>query len=179
MLGRIELTDEEQALLNQITLDSAALRGHEHWQANGDAVCALMQSLVARNAVPEARRKYFTDPDYNPGGRGRSHQQEFEKNGCTGDEILRHASFLKFLKYFLQGPDLPKEVKERFREAVIGCGNLTSGDVVPLGKLARQLVRDNQLNSSQASEEFYKLALDCGIWFSYAEHIRSSVKQMR
>ena len=52
-------------------------------------------------------------------------------------------------------------------------------DVLPLGKTARNIARAQRLNARDASEEFYKLALECGIWHSYAEQVRDAVKKMR
>ena len=63
-------------------------------QRNGEAVCALMKSLIARKVIPELRVKWFTDPAYFPGGRGKSRQQVFERNGCRGEDIFRHPHFL-------------------------------------------------------------------------------------
>jgi hypothetical protein len=173
------LTADERELLNTINFDALALDGYEDARRNGDAVCALMKSLIARKAIADVRRKYFTDPHSYPGGRGHSRQQDFERNGCSGDEILRHPHFLEFLRYFLYGADLPAPVIEEYREAVRRWGNVTSGDVVPLGKLARQLARAGRMKAHEASEEFHKLALDCGLWHSYASHIRDAVRQMR
>jgi hypothetical protein len=74
------LTQAERELLATISFD--LLDGYEAVQRNGEAVCALMKSLIARKVIPELRVKWFTDPAYFPGGRGRSRQQVFERNGC-------------------------------------------------------------------------------------------------
>ena len=66
-----------------------------------------------------------------------------------------------------------------FRAAVEDCGDVTSSDVVPLGKTARQIARSRGLQAREASEEFHKLALDCGIDAGYAVFIRDAVRKMR
>jgi hypothetical protein len=100
-------------------------------------------------------------------------------DGRHGDEILEHPHFLSFLWYFIYGAKLPERVVVGFRQAVDKCGQITSSDVVPLGKTARQLAKAARLPAFDASEEFYKLALDCGIWHSYAAHIHDDVRRMR
>jgi len=46
------------------------------------------------------------DPAYFVCGHGLSHLQVFEKNGTRGDDVFRHPHFVKYLRYFLYGPDL-------------------------------------------------------------------------
>lgn len=173
------LTEPEQKLLATINFDALKLDGYEDAKRNGNAVCDLMKSLIARKAIPELRVKWFTDPKLYPGGRGKSRQQVFERNGCRGEEIFRHPHFLEYLWYFLYGANLPASAIEEFRTALKERGQISSSDVVPLGKTARQIARSHGLQAHDASEEFYKLALDCGIWHSYAEHIRDAVRKMR
>lgn len=177
----LELTAEEQALLGRINFHSASPEEHEpgYWNAVGDASLGLMKSLIERNAIPEVRTRYFTDPDFNIGGRGCSRAGIFEKNGTHGEAIFRHAHFLKYLHYFLYGPDLPPQVTESFQRKIAEIGFVTSSDIVPLGAFARQLKRANRLNASDPAEEFFKLALDCGLELHEARLIRDSVKAAR
>jgi hypothetical protein len=133
----------------------------EHWNAVGEAALGLMKSLIARKAIPDVRSKYFTDQDFNVGGRGRSRAEIFEKNGTDGEAIFRHPHFLKYLRYFLYGPDLPPPVIEAFRQKIADMGLVTSSDIVPLGAFSRQLTRAHRLRGVDSAEEFFKLALDC------------------
>jgi hypothetical protein len=103
----------------------------------------------------------------------------FKKNGAHGEEIFRRPHFLKHLHYFLYGPDLPPQVIEAFRQKVADIGFVTSSDIVPLGAFARQLTRANKLDASDPAEEFFKLALDCGLALHEARSIRDSVKTAR
>lgn len=178
-LGAIELNAEEQTLLDTLEFDFDALDGHEGFEANADRALALTKLLVARQAIPDHRRRYFIDPDYHIGGRGRSRLQIFERNGCRGDDILRHAHFLPYLHYFIYGPALPEAVLRAFENAVRDCGMVTSSDVVPLGTFARKLARDHGLPKHQASEEFFKLAIELGVGMIAASSIHRAVMQLR
>jgi len=93
------------------------------------------------------------------------------------DSVLRHPHFLLYLKYFLFGPDLPHETMDRFRQAVADCGNITSGDIGPLCELARSLARQQRAGRDLA-DEFFKLALECGLDPSDAREVRDSVKRI-
>lgn len=126
----------------------------------------LFNSLVNRNAIPEHRRNWFHEPSFFIGGRGKSRKQLFEKNGTVGKEILRHPHFYRYLHYFIFGPNLPEGLMagyERFVHQLMKP--LTSGDVEPLRKEIRRLMRSYDLDRS-SSEEIYKLALelDLGRW---------------
>lgn len=175
----IALTDEEKAVLATINFDALTLRGPDDVQRNGHAVRDLMKLLAAKGAIPEQRKRYFTDSRYYAGGRGRSRQQVFESNGRYGDAILSNPHFLEYAWYFLYGAKLPENAINEFRTAVKRCGDVTSSDVIPLGKTARQIARSHGLEVREASEEFYKLALDCGIDVSYAVFVRDAVRKMR
>jgi hypothetical protein len=180
-MNAIELTDEEEALLATIDFGPSSFSSHPpgYWNAVADSALSLTKLLLQRDAIPEIRIKYFNDPRFNVGGKGKSHRQIFEKNGTRGDAIFRHAHFLKYLQYFVYGPDLPHGVSAAFEKRIAECGFVTSSDLVPLGKYTRQLVRANHLNSSDAAEEFFKLALESGLELHEARLIRDSVEDAR
>ena len=172
---------EEKALVAKIDFNPSSREPHDpgYWNAVGEAALGLMRSLIERKAIPEVRTKYFTDPDFNFGGRGRSRAGIFENNGTRGEAIFRHPHFLKYLHYFLYGPDLPQQVIEAFRQKIADIGFVTSSDIIPLGSFARQLTRTNRLDAGDPAEEFFKLALDCGVKLYEARSIRDSVKAAR
>jgi hypothetical protein len=176
----IVLTDEEANLLSKIEFDANRLVGNvEKYRQNAKLVAALSTSLLKRNAIPQDRLRYFTDPDCNPGGRGKSHKDTFERNGTCGMDILRHPHFLNYLRYFLIGASLPDGAMEEFRRDVDAHGPITSGDLMPLADCAKRLTRAYQLEPHDAAEEFLKLALDCGLSPFFAEIIREKVKRIR
>lgn len=159
--------------------DPLALRDHQAFRANAELAHQLTTLLLERKAIPKQRLRYFTDPDYNPGGRGSSRQDVFERNGPSGDALLRHPHFLRFLRYFIHGADLPSPIVTVFAKAVEDCGPITSGDIAPLSATARQLARAHGLDPKRAAEEFYKFCLDLDLGSGDAASIRSSVQQVR
>jgi hypothetical protein len=176
----IELTAEEKALVGKIDFNpSSETHDADYWKEVGEASHALMKSLMGRKAIPEIRMKVFTDADFNIGGRGRSHLQIFEKNGTRGDAIFRHPHFLRYLHYFLFGPDLRADVIAAFQRRVSDCGFVTSSDIVPLGDGARRLTRQYALDPGYASEEFFRLALESGLEINEARLVRDAVRKAR
>lgn len=174
---QIELTDEEQALVDQIELDQTKVRDHEQWKTNSDLAFSLITSLLKRKAVPEHRLRYFTDPVYNRGDHGKSRKDRFLANSKTIDTMFRHNNFLAYIRYFIYGPNLPESLIASFGKAVEACGNVTSGDIDPLRTRARALARQYGLNRADA-DEFYKLALETMEYF-YADSIRDAVKHVK
>jgi hypothetical protein len=172
------LTPEEEALVSRIDFDASTLRTSEEMERNGANAAALMKSLSARNAIPEMRLRYFTDPGYFVGGRGKSRKELLERNGSREKEISRHPEFLSYLHYFMHGPSLPQNIVDAFRNEVENCDDLGSGEIVRLRKFAREQVRAHALEPARSAEEFYKLALDSGLPVSFAHMIHNSVKQV-
>ena len=170
----IELSEQEQILLDQIQFDPRAFENADEAQENGRRATELTRLLLERDAIPEQRWRFFADPRFNPGGRGASIKDTFERNGCRGDAIFAHAHFLPYLRYFIRGADLPDRVRNEFKAAVDDCGFVTSSDVVPLGHKARKLARSLGLRPHDAREEFFKLALDCDVDIGSATSIRES-----
>jgi hypothetical protein len=172
----IELTDRERELLAQIKFDWVH---HDELRASIVPMVALSESLIKRRAVPDVRLLYFSDPDRNPGGRGRSRQEIFEKNGTSGSEVLAHPNFLPYLEYFVYGPKLPSSVISQFKEAASFSGHLTRGDLTDLIPAAKAVVRSAHLNPHEAADEFHKLVLECGAVPSSAETIRNSIRSIQ
>jgi hypothetical protein len=79
----------------------------------------------------------------------------------------------------LFGPELPDDVIAKFEAKVGNPEWVTSSDVVPIGKFARDLTRQHHLDVSDAPEEFFKLCLDMGLSVSIAESVMRSVRQIR
>lgn len=177
----IALLPDEQALAKKIDFDVTPGKiSQAEWVAIADAMLELVRSLRQRKAIPRPRVLYFTDPRYNIGGYGLSRQQVFEKNGVKGEAVLRHPHFLRHLRYLLHGADLPDAIIDQFWDHLRSCGDMiTSGDLPVIRALARRLIRSHGLPPPDACEEFYKLALDCGLDESWARSIRKSVMEVR
>lgn len=144
-----------------------------------EAAGALAESLLARGAIPSERLKFFIDPECNPGGRGKSRADVFEKNGTAGAEILVHPHFLKHLRYFIYGPALPAEVIKRFTRIGLGSMYFDSDDADDLKKECKALIRDFGLDPYEVADEFMKLALECGAAAGHAVSIREAVRKLR
>ncbi|MBP1147156.1 hypothetical protein GE543_24810 [Pseudomonas sp. SZ57] len=172
----IVLTDEEQALFLSIKFN---WQNHDELRCSIEPMQLLAASLFERSAIPEIRIAYFTDPNFNPGERGKSREEIFEGNGISGDEILRHPHFLKHLEYFLCGPKLPSVAIDTFKKEALSSGYLTGGDINDLTPFARSCVRSNRLDPHVAADEFFKLAIECGAGPSYADTIRKSVRTIK
>jgi hypothetical protein len=172
---KIDLTDEEEALLAQIIFHPKNdNRLHETLKISCAAAAPLADSILSRKAVPEIRRRYFTDLALNIGLK-KSRKGVFEANGTKGEAILRHSHFLPYLEYFIYGPQLPDKVIDEFWHLASGF-DVERGD---LHKLARNMTRQFELSPREASEEFFKLALECGMMVDDARSVRDAVKTVR
>lgn len=102
MTPDIHLNPEEVILFDQIVLDPLLLKDSDQAQKNGQIAFNLIKTLVQHKAIPEIRIRYFTDPEFNIGGRGRSKQEVFEKNGTHGEKSIDiHIFYISFLIFFL------------------------------------------------------------------------------
>jgi hypothetical protein len=169
----IELTEAESALLSQLKFEPQ----RDDWPLILEPMAELAGSLLDRGAVPPVRLRYFTDPERNPGGRGKSREDIFAGNGTAGDDILRHPN-LKILDYFVHGPNLPAYVISKFIDSM-SSGHLSGSDVNDLAPYARKITRDEGLEPHRAAEEFYKLVLECGGPTYAADSLRKSVLAVR
>lgn len=137
---------------------------------SGQCACRLFESLRNRKAIPQVRLNTFTKPF--PGGRGKSHLDIFKEKNRSGKPICEHGTFLKYLRYFIGGPNLPVQTIEGFRQILIEDAG-TSGEVMErLKKFVRSETRKLRLTRDEAREEFWKLAKE--VECSYPEIIRDS-----
>ena len=178
----LELSDHESKLFALVNFSEREMseRPPRNPQAMFAASEELTHLLLDRGVIPDVRLRYFTDADLNVGGRGKSRQDVFIRNGCTGDGILRSPHFLKYLRYFVLGPVLPVDVIAGFRQLVLDDRG-TSGEVMSqLGSYARakaKLLKSPVLYDLH--EEFYKLALECGVDEYVASTVRKAAQSAR
>jgi hypothetical protein len=162
---KIELSAEEHTLLDQISFTNF---DQEILQKSCQASGKLLKLLHDRGAVPEIRIEYFTNPNHYNGKK--SHKEEFESNGTKGSNIYYHGNFLKYLKYFIYGPDLPDNLMDEF------CKEIDDDD---LRAVARRLVRKYNLDSQKVFEEFYKLCIECKLSVCDSGSVRNSVRSVK
>ncbi|MCG8457956.1 MAG: hypothetical protein MI919_16890 [Holophagales bacterium] len=148
----VALTDEERALAEKLDW-----RGHprETYEESSNAAKDLAVSLFERDAIPEIRLEYFRNPEYNTGRTKLSRKEVFERNGISGEAILGHSHFLKHLRCFIYGPDLPQATLDGFRHLVVRCEPITSGDWDEFWEFARKERRQRNLERLHAAEELY------------------------
>ncbi len=141
------------------------------WESIADAMESLFNSLVTRKAIPNIRLAIFDNPKYAETGK-RSPKEVFESNGTRGNYIYRHPHFLKYLIYFIDGPDLPDTVIQGFCK-IFNDDYGTSGMLLDqIQKYVRSCVRNFHLDRHTAASEFYKLATELQI--SSADSIRQA-----
>ena len=177
---KVELTQAEQELYTQICFQSPSQMqlSDMDLKISANAATSLTLSLLNRKAIPEIRIRYFVDPALNIGTK-MSHKEIFEKNGTSGENIFRHRHFLPYLHYFIFGPDLPKETIDVFAQFVSAEPFISGSDMPRLRKLVRSETRRYELNPKEVCEEFYKLALECGINNDLARMLRDDVRMVR
>lgn len=174
--GPITLTPYERELYDRIIFEGPI--PHELYEENSQATAALARSLLQRQAIPDIRLRYFTDPDLNIGSRKSRLQQMRER--IADADILGHHSFRKYLRYFIMGPDLPEKTINEFVR-IIDESLGTSGEVLDqLCKFARVSTRGLTLQQRhKIMEEFFKLALECKLDSYMARAIRDAVRNAR
>lgn len=178
----LKLTDNEKAILALINLKESHHNheeAHAAFKANKKPILSLLKSLNDREAIPQERLNYWTDPRYNTGRGKMSHKEVFESNSCTGQDIYTHPNFIPYLNYFLFGPNLTDEVISKFEAQVGNPEWVTSGDIGPICTYARNLTRQYHLDVLSAPEEFFKLCLDMGLGPDTAKSVRGSVMKTR
>ena len=163
-------------------------KSRKAYKQNKPLIPKLLKSLCNRDAIQKERLRYWNDPEYNAGSRQRtSHQGIFEQKGCRGEEIYTHPHFLKYLRYFLFGADLPDEVIEAFMAKLekknINAESFSSDDYPEVWKIARkaarQVIRQYGSNKKLVAEEFLKLCLDMGFDISDARSVRDAIMKVR
>ncbi|SFH25421.1 hypothetical protein SAMN05216299_10426 [Nitrosospira sp. Nsp14] len=173
----ISLTPHEEELLREITFDIRGC-GHETARASCIVASQLAKSILAREAVPEIRLRFFTDAELKIGSK-KSRKEVFESNGTIGDAILCHGHFLPYLKYFIFGPDLDDQVIAAFCRQAYATEYISGGDLPDLVTTAKNATRQRRRAPKESAQEFFKLALECGIDLNYARSIRDAVYKMR
>jgi hypothetical protein len=161
----IDLTPDEAALRQEMEAEFS--RGSCY---SGKAARSLLKSLQNRAVIPQARVRDFTEPF--PGGRGKSHKDIFEKNGCRGDAIVEHPHFVSYLRYFMNGPALPADTIDGFRRILIEDAGTSNMVMDQLCKFVRAETRRLKLERDIAREEFWRLAQEVG--YAHAATIRDA-----
>lgn len=170
----INLTSKEAELYAKIPLDPP----HDGWFEIADAMEALTDSLFERKAIPDVRLRLFADPDYAETGK-KSRQEVFESNGTSGSDIFRHPHFIKYLRHFINGPNLPQPAIDGLCK-ILNDDRGTSGMVMEqYRKHARSCVREFNLSPPDAGTEFFRLGVEIGMELHAARTLRDAARSTR
>jgi hypothetical protein len=175
-LPTFTLTVSEEKLLEQIEFTGAP--EDTQGASSRGAAGKLAKSLFARRVIPKARLSYFVDAKFNVGST-LSRREQFERNGTRGDEILVHPHFLKYLEYFIFGPDLPTEAITALSDRVKEEEFISGSDIPELCDIVRRQTSRHRLAPRTAADEFFKLAIECGLDLSVARQIRDAAARVR
>ena len=176
-MQRIVLTPEEYSNYNLIpSFDESELDFDLHdYNLVMSACKRLTESLLARNAIPENRIEYFTNPAYRFGHGNKSRYYYFQQNLGEGQSVIEHQSFIKYLDYFIHGSKLTQELKnqlDRIRD------NNYDSDVYEEARLTLRSFYKSYIQKGKKSdfaEEVFKHCLDIGMSLHNAGNVRSVV----
>ncbi|MDD5368539.1 MAG: hypothetical protein PHQ40_05605 [Anaerolineaceae bacterium] len=177
---RIDLDQDEENLHRKIRSgDAFHSLSPEEVALSCQSASALFRRLWKRGVIPEARWKWFVDPELIIGSK-RSRMQWLQKNsGKAGLGIIEIPAFAHYLGYFIAGPNLPTDVIYQFWKRVVSEEYVSGSDLSDLRAIARDSVRLKGLDLRDAGEEFYKLSIECGLNNDYARFIRDAVRAIR
>jgi len=164
---RLRLTESEETLFTAVLKDFA-----ERPPYKGDAAKQLLSSLLGRKVVPKERLRYLTDSECSTGRLKCSYLEVFKRNRC--EDPVGHPSFVRYLVYLIKGADLSPDIVSRF-VSIIEEHIFDDYDMLTdLMSFGRSTARRAPLQS-YLDEEFFKLALDCGLQPYEAKLIRRDV----
>lgn len=175
----VQLTNDERSLYERIDWSKTEWPDWEQSKQREmlESVKQLAERLLTRKAFPNIRLKYFSDPDMNPGSRGKSRKRIFEMHGTSGEQILCHGNFVPHLNYMIHGPLLPPETISGFAK-ILDDDFGTSGMVLDqIRAFVRREVRRHELPKS-AADQFFALAHEFGR-HELANSVRSAAMSSR
>lgn len=174
---KIELTAQEMEMVELLEPFILSLdEPHELRIAKLKASGHLMQRLLDRNAIPKIRIKYFTQSEYYLPASRKSRQQVFEHNGKSGSRIFEDPAFLKYLKYFIYGAELPWELKVDLQAAKSNAyyEDEFVEDACSIAKVHRRLFLGDE---NLYAEEIFKHALDIGVELPVSKRLWEKVRK--
>lgn len=174
---KIELTTKEMEMVQLLEPFTISLdEPHEQREKKLQVSAQLMHSLLDRQVIPKIRLKYFTQAEYNLPSPRKSRQQVFEHNGRSGSRIFEDPAFLKYLKYFIYGAELPWELKVDLQaakpNAYYESEFVEDAYAVVKRHGESSLTADDQL----LAEEVFKHALDIGVELSAAQRLWEKIR---
>jgi len=133
----------------------------------------LTLSLLNRSGIPENRIKYFTDTDYQVGRTTKSRKEVFESNGTTGIDIYKHAHFLKYLDFFIDGASVDHKLYEFASDAIKNNSYQDAArDEIITYIYSHHLKPSDKSQKKEFGEEIFKMAIDLGFAQHYCHDLR-------
>ena len=172
LVGPIELTEKEKVLAAQF-LETDKMTDFSEWPKFQNIQIELFERIAKRQAIPEARSRWFLDATYNIGV-NKSRRDVFISNGCEASKIHHHPHFYDALKYFLIGASLDRQAISHFSRFWTELGSISSSDVTVMTAHARETTRQYRLAHRDA-EEVFKLAIDFGLPIHVSAALRKAV----
>lgn len=178
-MDKIELNTQETEWASTLgTFEVSLSEDYDKRISKLETAESLARSLLSRGAIPEVRFSYFTKPEYNLSNPKKSHEDNFESNGTKGEEILSHPHFLKYLKYFIHGAELPKSLKAELA-ALKESHSYDDDFVEDAAPIIKKYFKSFSSERTAFAEEVFKLCLDLNVPLAYAKLLRDKVMSWR
>lgn len=177
----VTLTNVEISLFDSIDFDPhASGLDEERAGENEEMAKILTYSLLSRSAVPRHRLIAFDSENGRAGEHAAaapppaaSPAEGEAADAARIDALVAHDQFLRYLHYFICGPDLPEEFVKAFRRELRNAGGAAGDSRRLLGRIV-EMVRPLPDPASCAGD-FYRLALECNIEPAAAREIGNAV----
>lgn len=175
---KIELTTKEMEMVQLLEPFTISLdEPYEQRERKLKVSAQLMHSLLDRQVIPKVRLKYFTQAEYNLPSARKSRQQVFEHNGRSGSRIFEDPAFLKYLKYFICGAELPWELKVDL-QAAKSNSYYESEFLDEACVLVKRYRAAGSCDDKTLAEEVFKHALDIGLELPVSMRLWERVRKL-
>ncbi|MGV8137038.1 MAG: hypothetical protein AB2L20_17640 [Mangrovibacterium sp.] len=174
-MSKIELTEKEQEQFD-LALKCSTDSDYEENQTSLDSLQALTESIIAREAIPKNRLKYFIDRDFQTGSSKMSRKEVFESKGTKGKKIFRHPGFIKYVDYFINGAKVPPNVYE-VAKSIIDSHSYQDEAIQKLYDYLKygRLIPKDKNSKNKFADEIFKLAVDLGFDSGNCKFIRTKI----
>ena len=134
----------------------------------------LFASLMDKKLIPQRRLRYLTQKELQTGYKKKSRLEIFEDNGTKGEEIFSHPHFLKYLRFFVEGPQVDEHILELIKGVI--SENFDEDDQVEeFIRRVKQFVPSPKEARDKFAQEVFKLAVDMDWDPSSCHKVRNKV----
>ncbi|SHG06886.1 hypothetical protein SAMN05444274_1334 [Mariniphaga anaerophila] len=174
-MNQIELTEKEKSL-HELALKCNFKNDFEENQKSLDALLDLTESLIAREAIPKNRLKYFLDRDFQHGRTKLSRKEVFESNGTKGKQIFRHPNFIKYVDYFINGANVPSDLYD-VAKSIFESNNYQDDAIEKIFDYLklRNYISKERYERNKFADEIFKLSVDLGFDSQNCIYIRKRI----